>query len=208
MSAGPSARRAPSIGCHGRCGRCSRPGDDRRAMAILSALECRIEIHADACGPIDHAPGVQVRDDRQTQPAIAGPDMADLACPSLVRSNGGDVTIQQVWWDIDRVVAVGGLLDHACPFNIVSGLAHRSSDPAMSDVDANVLQVFGHFGAAMAAQAQPRLRLVRGESPHAHALPVARRTATEGRNPRTLISSPGTTDRPRQPLVALRRTET
>ena len=68
----------------------------------------------------DDAPRMQVQDHRQIQPALASPDVADVT--GLLPGNGlpanhdraflvgpirSEVAVQQVWRDVERVIAVG-----------------------------------------------------------------------------------------------------
>jgi hypothetical protein len=70
--------------------------------------------------------------------------------------------------------------EFACSFNDDPVLAHQSSNTPVPYVDANLLQLFGHPGTAIAAQAQPRLLLDMGQNHHVQVLPAAGRTAAEG----------------------------
>jgi hypothetical protein len=70
----------------------------------------QIAFHGIADSPADHAPGVQGQDDRQIEPALAGPDMADVASPFLIRSVGSEVAVQRVWDNVEGMIAVR----HAC----------------------------------------------------------------------------------------------
>ena len=49
----------------------------------------QIALHAVGDGPADHAAGMQIQDDCQIQPSLAGPDVADVARPFLVRPISG-----------------------------------------------------------------------------------------------------------------------
>lgn len=77
------------------------------------------------------------------------------------------------------------LLDFEFPrsFNENPVLAHQSPDPAVPDIDADFLQLFGHPGAAVAAQAQPRLLLDVRQNNHVHVLPAAGGAAAERPQP-------------------------
>ena len=50
---------------------------------------------------------MQVQDHSQIQPALTGPDVADVACPFLVWLIRCEVTIQQVRRNVELVVAIG-----------------------------------------------------------------------------------------------------
>jgi hypothetical protein len=49
---------------------------------------------------------MQVQDYSQIQPPLAGPDVADITRPFLVGPIRCEVTVQQVWRDVERVVAI------------------------------------------------------------------------------------------------------
>jgi hypothetical protein len=42
---------------------------------------------------------------RQIEPALAGPDIADVARPFLIGLIGSQIALQQVWDDVKRVIA-------------------------------------------------------------------------------------------------------
>ena len=67
----------------------------------------KIVFHSIANCPTDNAPGVQIQDHGQIQPALARPYAADIACPFLIRLFSREVPIQQVRRDIELVIAVG-----------------------------------------------------------------------------------------------------
>jgi hypothetical protein len=56
--------------------------------------------------PADDAARMQIQDHRQIQPALSGPDVADIASPFLVRLGRTEIPIQQVWRDVECVIAV------------------------------------------------------------------------------------------------------
>lgn len=49
---------------------------------------------------------MQIKDDGEIQPPLAGPDIADVARPFLIGPIRRDVTVQQVWRDVEGVVTV------------------------------------------------------------------------------------------------------
>ena len=66
----------------------------------------KIAFHSIANCPTDNAPGVQIQDHSQIQPAFARPYLADIACPFLIRLFSREVPIQQVRRDVELVVAI------------------------------------------------------------------------------------------------------
>jgi hypothetical protein len=67
----------------------------------------KIAFHSIANCPTDTAPGVQIQDHGQIQPAFARPNIADVTCPFLIRLFSREVPIQQVRRDFELVIAVG-----------------------------------------------------------------------------------------------------
>ncbi len=133
-----------------------------------------------AHGPADYAPGVQVQDHRQIEPALPGPDVADVTRPFLVGLIGSEIALKQVRRDVERVIAVRRRLEFTRSFNDNSVVSYRPPDAPVSHFDPNFLQFFGHARAAIAAQAQARLLLNMGQNHHVHALPAAGGAAAEG----------------------------
>jgi hypothetical protein len=73
----------------------------------------------------DHAPGVQIQDHRQIEPALAGPDIADVARPFLIGPVRSEVAPKQVRGDVEGVIAVRRRFELACPFNDNPVLSHQ-----------------------------------------------------------------------------------
>lgn len=72
-------------------------------------LQCpdrEVTLHAVTHSPADDAPGMQIQGHGQIQPALARPDVADITRPFLVRLICHDVTIQQVWRNVELMIAV------------------------------------------------------------------------------------------------------
>ena len=134
-------------------------------------------------GPTNDTPGMQIEDHRQIQPAFARPDIADVASPCLVRLICFEVAIQQVRGDVERMIAVCGRLELARSFNGDRLFAHQTPNPAWPHIDADLLQLFGHAGPAVATQAQTRLFLDVRQNDHIHALPAVGWTAAERPQP-------------------------
>ena len=87
-----------------------RPADrDRHVQGSQS----QILLHAVADGPADHAPRKRVKDHSKIDPALAGPDIGDVACPLLVRSARSEVLSQEIRGDVEGVIAVRRALEFA-----------------------------------------------------------------------------------------------
>jgi len=60
-----------------------------------------------ARGPTNDTPGMQIEDDRQVEPGLSGPHIADVTGPLLVRLIGTEIPVQKVRRDVDLMIAVG-----------------------------------------------------------------------------------------------------
>jgi hypothetical protein len=74
-------------------------------------------------------------------------------------------------------------LEFACSFNDDPVLAYQTPHTPMPDIDANLLEFFGHPRPAIAAQTQARLLLDMRQNNHVHVLSAAGWTAPEGTQP-------------------------
>jgi len=97
---------------------------------------------------------VQVQDHRQIEPALPGPDVADVTRLFLIGLIGSEIALKQVWGNVERVIAVRRRLELAFSFNDNSVVSHQPPDTPVPHFDPNFLQFFGHARAAVAAQAQ------------------------------------------------------
>src|SRR5271156_7189819 len=77
--------------------------------------------------PADDAPGEQVDDDGEVEPALAGPHVGDVGAPLLVRRGRCEVLVQKVRGDRKGVKAVGGALEPPLLPSPEPILAHRAS---------------------------------------------------------------------------------
>jgi len=100
---------------------------------------------------------MQVQDHRKVKPTLLGPSIAYVTGPFLVWRVCGEVTIQQVRRNVELVIAVCGDLVFTGSDDGSTILAPQSANPAMSDVQADFLQLFRHPRPAVAAQAETRL---------------------------------------------------
>ena len=66
----------------------------------------QIPLHPIADRPANHATRMQVEDHGKIQPAFARPDIADVACPFLVLLICNEVSVQQIWCNVELMVAV------------------------------------------------------------------------------------------------------
>ncbi len=107
---------------------------------------------------------MQVQDHRQIEPALAGPDVADVTRSFLIGLIGSEIALQQVWRDVEPVIAVRRRLELALSFDENPVFAHQPPDTAVPHIGPDFLQLFGHSRATLSAQAQARLLLDVGQS--------------------------------------------
>lgn len=50
---------------------------------------------------------MQIKDHDQLHPAVSGPDIADIACPLMVWTAFHEVSVRQVWRDIELLISIG-----------------------------------------------------------------------------------------------------
>lgn len=81
----------------------------------LERPDRQVPLDAIADSPANDAPGMQVQDHSQIQPAFARPDIADIACPLLIGLVSRKVPVQQVGCYVELVVAISCYLVLACP---------------------------------------------------------------------------------------------
>lgn len=101
-----------------------------------------------ACRPSDDASEEESEDDGEVEPSLAGPDIADLCDPLLVRPCGGEVPIEQIGRGRRGMAAVGRATEatlHAGPQAV---LAHPLCDPVSANGKPLVLKLAGHARAA------------------------------------------------------------
>jgi hypothetical protein len=105
----------------------------------------QIAFHAVAHGPTDDAPGMKIEDDSQIQPALAGPDMADIAPPfrcavlrfglgrSAAKSRSSRFGAMLSLWSLSIVALNFLVLSTRLPFLRISPLTHRPPDHPQPD---------------------------------------------------------------------------
>ena len=98
----------------------------------------KIAFHLIANCPTDNAPGVQIQDHGQIQPAFAHPNIADVTGTFLIRLFSREVPIQQVRHNVELVIAVGRDLMLTCSHNRDAVLTHQPANTAVQDVQADL----------------------------------------------------------------------
>lgn len=72
----------------------------------VEGADRQVFLHPVADGPSDHPAGMQVQDDSQIDPAFARPDIGDVAGPFLVGLARSEILLQEIWRDVECVIAV------------------------------------------------------------------------------------------------------
>ncbi len=87
---------------------------------------------------------MQVQYHSQVQPPLARPNLTDIACPLLVGRISVEVTIQQVWRNIELMIAVRCRLVFTSSYDRYAVLTHQPAYAAVPYIQTNLLQLFGH----------------------------------------------------------------
>ena len=87
----------------------------------------QITFHPVRDGPADYPPGMQVQDKGEVEPSRSGPHIADVTRPFPVRLICVEVPVQQVWCDVEGVVAVGRYFVFLRSFNSYAIFAQYSA---------------------------------------------------------------------------------
>src|SRR6202451_285748 len=92
--------------------------------------------HALGQAPANNLARVKVQDDRQVHPALARPDVRDVADPYRVGLLGMEVSLEQVGRNRQRVIRVGRRLVLASAFGSQTRFAHQPSDALAANAHA------------------------------------------------------------------------
>ena len=91
------------------------------------------------------------------QPALARPDIGNVSCPFLVWLIRCEITIRQVWRNVELVIAVCRHLVFASSNHGYAVVAHQTPNTAVPDIKANLFEFFSHTRPAIAAKAETGL---------------------------------------------------
>jgi len=143
--------------------------------------------------PSDDTPRIKVQNNSQIEPTLTGPDITDINDPFLIAPICQKVTVQQIWRNIELVIAVrrdlvfmplSGMLRIPCRSKVSDDryavLAHQSADTTVADIQTKLLQLFGHSGATVTVQTQPVLFPDMGQQDQILALTSTRRARPPG----------------------------
>ena len=132
---------------------------------------------------------MQIQYYSEIQPAFARPYVADIACPFLIRLFSREVPIQQVWRDVELVIAISRDLVFAGPYERYAVLTYQLPYTAVPDIQADLLQLFCYPRPTVAAKAETRLFLdMRKRTRSDRCLRLAGRLR-KARSPRALTST-------------------
>ena len=115
----------------------------------VEGADRKVLLHAIADRPADDAPGIEIENDGQIEPSLAGPDVRDITGPFLVRPACREVPVQQVGRYVEPVIAIGRCLVFARADDTNVILLHQSTDAPMADIQTKLFQLFGHARAAI-----------------------------------------------------------
>ena len=126
---------------------------------------------------------MQVQYYSEIQPSFARPNISDVTGPFLVWVIRREVTIQQVWRNVELVIAICRDLVFAGLYDRYAVLTHQPAYTAVPDIQADLLQLFRHPWPTIAAKAETRLFLDVSQRHQIRSLPATSRTAAEGTQP-------------------------
>jgi hypothetical protein len=116
-----------------------------QSQCHIQCADCQIPFHTITDSPANDTSRIQVHNDRQIQPAFAGPYIRDVASPFLIGPLGREILIQQVEGTIKGVVAVRRNLELLRSDDLDAIFAHQTADPAVPNLHTQFLScVVGH----------------------------------------------------------------
>jgi hypothetical protein len=154
----------------------------------VQGTDREIFLHPVADGPTYHPAGMQVEDDGQINPALARPDIGDVAGPFLVGLARSEILLQEIWRDVECMVAVSRCLEFMGSDHANCVLPHQTAYPAVPDAQAQLVQLFRHSGAAIAALACSVLIADMRQKHHIASLPMGYRAVLPG--PKATVRDP------------------
>jgi len=118
-----------------------------------------VPLHAVTHCPADDAPGMQIQDHGQIQPALTRPNIANVTRPFQVWPVCCEVPIQQVRRNVELVVAIGCELVFTHSHNRYVVLAHQTANATMANIQTDFFQLFRQPWPTITAQVEARLYL-------------------------------------------------
>mgnify|MGYP003652564230 CR=1 FL=1 len=147
-----------------------------------SHLQCpdrKVTFHAIAYSPSNHAAGMQIQNHGQKQPILTRPDIGDATRPFLGQVLGHKVAVQQVWRDVELVVAVRCDLMFPRSHYRYAVLTHQTPNTSMADVQTDLFQFLSHARATVATLVETRLFFDMRQGDQIRSLPAAGWTTAE-----------------------------
>ena len=94
-----------------------------------------ILLHAVADRPSDCAPREKVNNHGKINQTLPRLDGGDVTCPPLVWPARGEVLLQEIRYDVESMVTVGGQLELPAADDADAVLTHQTVDAALTDAD-------------------------------------------------------------------------
>ena len=85
---------------------------------------------------------MQVGNDGRIKPTFLRPDIADIACPFLVRAIRVEVPCQKIGGNVELVIAVRGGFELLVSFHSCSVFTHQTTHAAMAQPQTLLLTAF------------------------------------------------------------------
>src|SRR5262245_6473851 len=126
-----------------------------RRQRLLERIQGEAGLQALADRPADYPSREQVQQGGQVQPALAGPDVRDVADPDSIGAVHREVPGQEIFRDRQRVRRVRRLAEAPFPTSPESLLAHQPLYSLAAQSQAARLQFLMHARTAVPAAATP-----------------------------------------------------
>jgi hypothetical protein len=131
------------MGYHRRYGECSL-GGLAQGDGHIQRPDRQVALHAVADGPANDPARIQIQNDSQVQPALAGLCIRDVARQFSVRCRCGKVPVQQIWSHRQGVIAVGGRLVFPGSDGDDAVFSHQTLNTTLSRLEFQLAQLFRH----------------------------------------------------------------
>ena len=98
----------------------------------VEGADRQVFLHLVADRTTYHPAGMQIKYDRQINPALPRPDIGDVAGPFLIGLARREILLQEIWRDVECVVAVCSRFEFMGSDHTNRVFPHQSAYPAMS----------------------------------------------------------------------------
>lgn len=99
----------------------------------VERAQSQILFHAITQGPADNTARIKVHDHSQIDPALARPGVGDIARPLAIGFARRKALLQEVWRDVEDVIAVRCPLGLAAARHLNAVLPHDPGNAALAD---------------------------------------------------------------------------